>query len=260
MIDIKAFFPEEEKPLERLLEGPGFCGIFRTIGCVGDSLSSGEFQTKKKDGTWRYTDMFESSWGQYLARAAGCTVYNFSRGGMTAKEYMSGFARSRGFWDPTLGCQAYIIALGANDVRRHPLGSMEDVHEDYHENNPETFAGNYAAIIQKLKTIRPEAKFFLMTMPKNTDAERNARVEAHAQLIYQMAERFSNCYVIDFAQYAPITDEYAKEKFWLNGHLNALGYLFWSKMIMTYMDYIIRHNLHDFDLVGFIGKESLMED
>lgn len=27
----------EEKPLDRLVTDGGFCGIFRTIGCIGDS-------------------------------------------------------------------------------------------------------------------------------------------------------------------------------------------------------------------------------
>ena len=31
---------EAELPLERLVTDGGFCGILRTIGCVGDSLSS----------------------------------------------------------------------------------------------------------------------------------------------------------------------------------------------------------------------------
>ena len=41
----KLFFDPEEKPLDNLVSNGGFCGIFRTIGCVGDSLSSGEFET-----------------------------------------------------------------------------------------------------------------------------------------------------------------------------------------------------------------------
>ena len=36
---------EEEKPLDRLITDGGFCGIFRTIACIGDSLSSGEFES-----------------------------------------------------------------------------------------------------------------------------------------------------------------------------------------------------------------------
>ena len=35
----------DEKPLDNIVSDGGFCSIFRTIGCVGDSLSSGEFES-----------------------------------------------------------------------------------------------------------------------------------------------------------------------------------------------------------------------
>ena len=74
---------EGEKPLEKLAIGGGFCGIFRTIACIGDSLSSGEFESLDEDGKgWH--DYFEYSWVQYMAHNIGATVHNFSRGGMTA--------------------------------------------------------------------------------------------------------------------------------------------------------------------------------
>ncbi len=37
----KLFFDENEKPLDNLCTDGGFVGIFRTIACVGDSLSYG---------------------------------------------------------------------------------------------------------------------------------------------------------------------------------------------------------------------------
>ena len=38
-----SFAPADELPLERPVPvGGGMCSIFRTIGCVGDSLASGE--------------------------------------------------------------------------------------------------------------------------------------------------------------------------------------------------------------------------
>ena len=94
----KLYFDENEKPLDKMVSDGGFCGIFRTIACVGDSLSSGEFEVKLQNGT-AYLDMFDYSWGQYIARAAGCKVYNFSRGGMTAKEYCDGYAAAMSFWN-----------------------------------------------------------------------------------------------------------------------------------------------------------------
>ena len=83
---------EEEKPLDRMVTDGGLCGILRSIGCIGDSLSSGEFETYDDDGKKVYLDRYEYSWGQFIARAAGVKVHNFSRGGMTAKEYLDSFA------------------------------------------------------------------------------------------------------------------------------------------------------------------------
>jgi len=45
-MDIDQFYSRpNEKPLDQILADGGFCGIFRTIGCIGDSLSSGEFES-----------------------------------------------------------------------------------------------------------------------------------------------------------------------------------------------------------------------
>ena len=109
--------PDHEQPLDNIVTDGGFCSIFRTIGCIGDSLSSGEFESKNEEGKVDYHDYFEYSWGQYIARSAGCTVYNFSRGGMTASEYWNSFAEANDYWNPDKLCQAYIIALGVNDCR-----------------------------------------------------------------------------------------------------------------------------------------------
>ena len=59
-MNIEPFFPRaEEKPLDTLVTDGGLCGVFRTIGCVGDSLSSGEFESLDANGNKTYHDMFE---------------------------------------------------------------------------------------------------------------------------------------------------------------------------------------------------------
>ena len=95
----KFLYPENEKPLDRLVDGYSRTSVFRTIGFIGDSLSSGEFETVDPEGKKGYHDLYEYSWGQYIARKNGLKAYNFSRGGMTAKEYMESFAEERGFVD-----------------------------------------------------------------------------------------------------------------------------------------------------------------
>jgi hypothetical protein len=89
--------------------------------------------------------------------------------------------------------------------------------------------------------------------------EENNRLElqllknAHAKLMYDLAEFFDNSYVLDFKKYAPVYDEKFKEKFYLNNHLNAAGYAITAKFVISYIDYIIRHNLSDFSEIALVN-------
>ena len=248
------FDDADEKPLERLVTDGGLCGIFRTIGCVGDSLSSGEFESLDEDGNVGYHDLFEYSWGQYIARDCGCRVFNFSRGGMTAKEYMEGFAEANGFWDDDKVCQAYIIALGVNDIlgQKQPVGGVGDIDLADWRNNADTFAGYYAAIVQRLKEKQPKARFFFVTMPRD---ENGSPSPEHTALLHELAELFEYSYVIDLDRYAPIYDGDFRRRFYLGGHLSAAGYLFTARMIESYIDFIIRHDMDGFRQIGFVGTE-----
>ncbi len=242
---------ENEKPLDNIVSDGGFTAIFRTIGCIGDSLSSGEFESTNKDGNRGYHDYFEYSWGQFLARMCSSKVYNFSRGGMTAKEYYNGFADYNRFWDSKYACDAYIIALGVNDLcgLKQEAGNVNDCDGE----EKDTFAWYYGKIIERYKKIQPRAKFFLTTFP---DCGRDKKIiDTQRKLIFDFAEKFDNTYVIDFTEYAPEYNEEFKKRFYLNGHLNPMGYLFTAKMYASYIDYIIRHNWDDFKEVGFIGTD-----
>ena len=265
-MDIGKFMAiEGEQPLDNIVCDGGLVGIFRNIVCIGDSLSSGEFESEM-NGKRGFHDCFEYSWGQYLARDAGCTVRNFSKGGMTAKKYCESFADEMGFWDESLKAQAYIVALGVNDVSRilegvHEFGSIADVHpEDYTKNAP-TFAGYYGQIISRYKAMAPKAKFFLMSAPSHhkTD-ERGILYDKHAELLYEIAKLFEGCYVLDLRKYAPdYSNPDYKCRFYLGGHLSAAGYLFTAKLVESYIDYIIRHNPEDFVQVSFINTDFYNE-
>lgn len=255
-MNMQEYYPGlDEKPLDRIQPNGGMCRIFRKIGCVGDSLSSGEFEIRKPDGSSRYYDKYEYSWGQHIARMTGCTVLNFSKGGMTAREYRESFADDNGFWDPDKACQAYIIALGLNEYyREEPVGTLTDVDFTDHRNNKPSFTGCYAAIIQRLKTIQPRAKFFLMTMPRdNSDAD--VIRSGINDRIRELAASFDNTYLIDLYQYGPVYDRQFRKQFYLEGHLNPAGYVLTADMVASYIDYIIRHNMPDFYEVGFIGTD-----
>ncbi len=253
----KKLYAENEKPLDNLVSGYSYISVFRKIAFIGDSLSSGEFETRDSEGNAGYHDMYEYSWGQFIARKNGLTAYNFSRGGMTAKEYLESFAEENGFWDKEKACQAYVIALGVNDIYNGgmEIGSVEDIDKtDYRRNKP-TFIGNYAAIISRYKEISPDAKFFFVTFPKE-DSERCQKLaEKTIAAIYDLAEFFENSYVIDLYRYGPVYDEKFKEKFYLYGHMTPSGYLLTAELIDSYIDYIIRHNADDFKNAGFINSD-----
>ncbi len=249
------FNNKDEKPLDNLVDDGGLCSILRTVACVGDSLSSGEFEAFDKDGNKTYHDMFDYSWGQFMARMAGINVYNFSRGGMTAKEYCESFAEANGFWDGDKAAKAYIIALGVNDVYNagQAVGSLDDVCMQDYNRNADTFAGYYAKIIQRYKEIQPDAKFFLVTKPRDSRDLKCSQGDAMTKLLYDFASAFSNTYVIDLREYAPVYDEQFYSCFFLGGHMNAAGYYLTAKMISSYIDFIIRHNIDDFSRIGFVG-------
>lgn len=249
---------KDEKPFDNIVTNGGYCGIFRKIACIGDSLSSGEFESLMF-GKPGHHDCYDYSWGQYMARDIGCEVYNFSRGGMTAEWYMQTFAKENGFFDDKYKSQAYIIALGVNDVTTVLNGDIEfgdesDVNLDDYAKNKPTFAGFYGAIISQYKAIESKAKFFLMTMPKDSsDETRNALYDKHRDLMYKFAEMYDNCYILDFRKYAPDYDEDFRKKFYVGGHLNAAGYRLTALMTESYIDYIIRSNFEDFKQIGFVG-------
>lgn len=258
---------ESERPLETLVSDGGYCGIFRTVGVIGDSLSSGEFEGTDENGNTTWTDMYDYSWGQVMARDTGRKVYNFSKGGLTAEGFLTwasdmasnpdklGF----GAFDDDKKCQAYIIALGVNDllVRKETVGTTADININNPEQNAKTFAGWYGKIISKLKAIQPEARIFLMTMPQDGDDSedvKNLKLE-HKSLLFDMKELFGKyTYVLDFNTYAPVHDREFKNQYYLGNHMNPAGYVQTARMVESYIDYIIRHNSADFAKVGFVGS------
>ena len=51
----------EENPLQTINNTPGLCAIFRTWGFIGDSLCSGEMESRDENGKLGHHDMYEYS-------------------------------------------------------------------------------------------------------------------------------------------------------------------------------------------------------
>ncbi|MBQ8373952.1 MAG: SGNH/GDSL hydrolase family protein [Clostridia bacterium] len=248
-----------KNPLDTPCVNGGFTAIFRTLGCIGDSLASGEhesFDGEKID----YHDYYEYSWGQFIARRCGLTAYNFSCGGLTAKEFRQYKGYNKSFV-PEKACQAYIIALGRNDMKywdnyEYGFGSIDDVDFERPDNNRDSFVGHYVKIIQEIRILQPKARIFVVTMPvSDTDrGEKDEKADMHAEFLRSLPNYFEFLYVLDLRKYAPVHDGKFRESYYCGGHLSAMGYLLTAEQMMTLIDDIIKNNPKDFTQVGFIGK------
>lgn len=130
--------------------------LFQTIGIIGDSYASGELAIDK------YTDHYNISWGQILARRNGATAINYSRGGQTTRGWLQDQERGLGLLKSTPAQDLYILALGINDygkLGQSYLGSLDDI-----GTNNDTFYGNYSKIIQSIKDKAPNSKIVISTL------------------------------------------------------------------------------------------------
>lgn len=93
-------------------------------------------------------------------------------------------------------------------------------------------------------------------MPHSQRFDREKAEDIHVELMYQLAKKFTNTYIIDFRKFAPVYDNNFKAKYYLNSHLNVYGYIFTSQMMLSYIDYIIKENADDFILVPLMNKKT----
>ena len=253
----------QENPLQILREDGGYTCIFRTLGCIGDSLSSGEFEATSEEGVKSYHDYYEYSWGQFIARRCGLKAYNFSRGGLTAR-YFHDFAGYGAFFAPERVCQGYVVALGVNDVTQlvrksevyDGFGSMDDVDFSNCHANKNTFVGQYIRILQRIRMAQPKARIFLVTIPrqKNEEEEVAKMRERHAEFVRSLPNTFDFTYVIDLRKYLSTFLEEGCEKYFLGGHMSPMGYAYMATVISTYMDWVIQKYPDDFKQIPFLGK------
>ena len=242
-----------EQPLDSFVDGGGLTTIFKTISVIGDSFASGTLEDCQPIKTFTQ-EIKDYSWPQFLARTTGNTVHNFTKSGLTAKDYCSHIATNFDFWKSEYTSDAYYIALGYNDlfIYGHEIGNVStDVDVLDYTNNEQTFAGCLGQIISKYKELNNNAVFFLVTMPVETTDEYRATLKAeHSKVLYDLADAFTNTYIIDLYKYAPKFDENFTENYFVGGHLSTSGYLLTSKLITSYTDYIIRHNTDAFRNLG----------
>lgn len=238
-----------DAPLKKIDSSYMFLPVFHHVGCIGDSLASGESVYTDDEGN-HFVDLYEHSWGQYLARATGNTYYNFSRGGLTAKTWLA--TQAEAAFDGTKKCEAYIIGLGHNDSKGDVVGASTDINMSDYTQNADTFYGNYGKIIQMIKEHQPKAKIFVLTA-----VAEGVESGGYNTAVRTIANMFANVYVLDLynnkgLQFASdsILAKQARD-----GHYNAVGYKYISAMIGSYIDWYMYNHLEEFDQVEFIGTD-----
>lgn len=223
--------------------------LFKKWGLIGDSLSVGH--TVSKDGKTTLGRNIYYSWGQYLARRIGNTCLNFGRSGVTSKLWMD---TSETYCYPRLInpdnlCQAYIIALGANDSEM-TLGSIADVNFTDMTQNADTEYGCYAKVINAVRNVSANVPIFLFTLPypRNSDV----KIKAINEMIRTFAsdkEHFGKIFLVDLdADYNKYFETGKLEAQIGNTgwHLTSLGYLYASKVNEIALSKVISDNYSDF--------------
>ena len=192
--------------------------------------------------------------------------YNFTQGGQTTKGWITGATERT--WDAEgthNGAsvnlkKGYCIYLGTNDSYVYTtdaqIGTTADINTSDYLLNEDTFVGNYAGIIQRIKSVQPKAKIFCITCLRNlTKFNTQIRnIVTFFQSVYP-----DDIYLVDLMKYVPISLAYTNNGYNLNGHNSALGYEYVAYCVNTYIDWIIRNNKLAFKGVSLIGTDYTEE-
>lgn len=237
--------------------------ICQKVGVIGDSNSSVRiYYVDYLGATQTLGDVEEYSWGKCIERTNQGLEYKiFAKGGLECSQWLND--EEKGYPVASLEenlCPVYIMYLGINDSSRHDvsyIGSIDDIKENP-DDNSNTFIGNYAKIIQKMRIKVKQCRFFVITMPNYYTENNKTRYEQYNQAIRDISNYFDNVYLIDlYAKYHDLFSEKGGffETNTVNSHYTPLAYQHMSKLISREMSEIIFNNPDDFKYVQFIGTD-----
>lgn len=212
---------------------------FRSIykfGVIGDSLSVGHM-ANPVDEVITYRNL-PFSWPQILARANGQKCKNFGFSGASATTWFTNtqYNCPTDLSNPNNLCQVYIIGLGANPDAGG-VGSMSDINWSNPEQSEATFYGQYARIIQLVRSVAPKAVIFCLTLPYPRE---NSSINNAIKAIASDSHVSSNCFVIDLVKANKILEDdivgdYVSagnySKFYYKSHFTAPGYAMVAKLM-----------------------------
>lgn len=192
-------------------------GMFNSIGAIGDSYTQGAMYM---DGHWYESPNRKLSYIGVLGRKNGVDWANYGVGGSTTRSWQTspnGLAKVLNSDKNDF----YFLALGINDANQlgtSYLGTIADITDDYTQ-NPDTFYGNYARIIERVKEYAPKAKFMMVGCMRPDSL--NPAYGVFTAAIEEIAEHYG----IPFAD--PYDDGFFQSQTMdtlSNGHPTSAGY------------------------------------
>ena len=247
--------------LNPVKETMGLTSMIQEWGFIGDSLSSGVIVFPKVGGGYSSGHCWKSSFGQKICQLCGTHGINYSLGGITTKDWYNGFVVNQNMkgWRPDgykvpwgeIKAQAYIIGLGTNDISSGMTEGNVATDIDFNDytQNADTFVGNYAKIIQLIRSTNEHAPIFCLIQPTAV------MLSNFDDSIYAIAEEFDGVFVIDLrTDLATVNVDVTPYVY--QGHWTTQGYTWLAYVISNEVDKIIRDNRAYFDRVGLIATDA----
>lgn len=210
--------------------------MFQSIGIIGDSFASGEIYVGSSSG-----DYYPLSWGQIMARMAGATAVNYSKGGLSTKTWLTDTTYGLTKLNSETANQLYIIALGINDANSSiPVGTIADITSD----STNSFYSYYGRIVRAIQAHAPNAVIMLSTCARWTNT-----YNPYSEAIRAIGEYYSFP-VLDLAESAFFQSSFFSDN-QVSNHPTAINYSAMAKEYKRLIEIALAENAAQYKT--FIG-------
>ena len=243
---------------------PLSAGIFRRVGCIGDSYTAGFIKLTAEGHT---NNTFpEYSWPAFMERKTGQIWTNFGKGASSTKSWMTGlggYTRLSEVQAAGNKCQAYVIGLGINDITNETTGVSLGTSADI-GTNADSYYAYYYKLLAAVHAVNGSAKLFCTTLPQPS---LSLNVPSYNEAVKDVVAYCKNLgwpvFAVDLAgEY--YTDElfanpiYTSDK--IRGHYTAEGYQFMAECMLRAISDVMNKSVSDFQDVFEIGYDELPPD
>ena len=235
--------------------------ILHKIGVIGAYFTNGYHNTTSGSLSEEYAR--EYSWPQRLAKLCGITALHFGHAGWNCKKWLNSSLYTA-VAETENKCTAYVVSFASNDIyeednpdRDYQLGTISDVNIGNESQNAASYYGYLSKIIARLYEVQPKAYVFLQTYPYNYGrTETLGYSQAMRDIVAAYRNENYRIYLIDYSTYGMTIAEAQSKNMYRGSHYVASGYQYMAYELCTYIDWIIRSNMADFEDAAFVGTNA----